>query len=173
MTTETKIFKHLDRAFWVAWLSLPFIAALRIYYLFTSGYFNIGAATPVTIAIIDFSTTGRVLASLMLCFNIILYVALMAYMHGLTRQFQRGELFVDGTLKYMKRIALLMIVWPFIKVVTLTATGYALYKIGDVEDWTVKFNLDLPLISAGLVILALRLAMSHAIKLHHEAQYTV
>jgi hypothetical protein len=55
----------------------------------------------------------------------------------------------------------------------MTMTSYLLFKLGDVNDWAINFALDLPLISAGLVILALRFVMSHAIKLHHDAQYTV
>jgi uncharacterized protein YybS (DUF2232 family) len=119
------------------------------------------------------SLAEKILAISFLCVNVILYVALLAYTHALTRQFRRGSLFVDGTLKYMKRIALLMVVWPFAKVISFNLTSYLLFQLGDAHDWNLQFGLDLPLISAGLVILALCLVMSHAIKLHYDAQYTV
>ena len=173
MKTDEKVFNCLDKAFWMAWGALPFIAALRIYYLFTSDYFNVDDNICSEVSIMHFSLAGKILTSAALCLNIVLYVALLAYMHTLTRQFRRGTLFVDGTLKYMQRIALLMVAWPFIKIISLSLTSYALFALGDVNEWNIKFNLDLPLISAGLVILALRLVMSHAIKLHHDAQYTV
>lgn len=173
MKTDTKIFNYLDKTFWTAWGVLPFIAGLRIYLLFTSAYFNADGSAGGEMPIMAFSLAGKILASSFLCANVILYVALLAYMHTLTRQFQRGSLFVDGTLKYMKRIALLLIAWPFIKLISFNLTSYALLHLGDVHDWKLQFTLDLPLISAGLVILALRLVMSHAIKLHHDAQYTV
>lgn len=173
MKTDTKIFSYLDKTFWMAWGALPFIAGLRIYFLFTAAYFNADGSAGGEMPIMAFSLAGKIVASSFLCLNVILYVALLAHMHTLTRQFLRGSLFVDSTLKYMKRIALLMIAWPFIKLISFNLTSYALLQLGDVHDWKLKFGLDLPLISAGLVILALRLVMSHAINLHHDAQYTV
>jgi hypothetical protein len=173
MKTDAKIFTYLDRAFWMAWGALPFLAGFRIYFLFTSAYFNADGSAGGEMPIMEFSLAGKILASSFLCVNVILYVALLAYMHTLTRQFQRGILFVDGTLKYMQRIALLMMAWPLIKVISYNLTSYTLVQLGDVHGWKLKFDLDLPLISAGLIILALRLVMSHAIKLHHDVQYTV
>lgn len=171
--TDTQIFSRLDKAFWMAWGALPFLAGLRIYFLYTSAYFNAGGIAGGEKAIIEFSPMGQILATSFLCINLILYIALLAYMHTLTRQFQRGSLFVENTLKYMKRIAILMIAWPFVKVISFNLASHALVRLGDVHEWKLQFDLDLALISAGLVILALRLVMSHAIKLHHDAQYTV
>lgn len=173
MQTDSKIFNYLDKGFWMTWGALPFIAGLRVYFLFTSAYFNADGSAGGEMPIIQFSLAGKILASSFLCVNLILYVALLTYMHSLVRQFQRGNLFVDGTLKYMKRIALLMMAWPFIKVISYNLTSYTLVQLGDVHNWKMQFDLDLPLVSAGLIILALRLVMSHAIKLHHDAQFTV
>ncbi len=173
MKTDAKIFTYLDRAFWMAWGALPFLAGMRIYFLFTSAYFNAVGGADGEMPIMEFSLAGQILASSFLCVNLVLYIALLAYMHTLTRQFRRGSLFVEGTLKYMKRIALLMMAWPFIKIISYNLTSYTLVQLGDVHNWKLQFDIDLPLISAGLVILALRLVMSHAIKLHHDAQFTV
>ena len=40
METDTKIFKYLDRAFWMVWGALPFLVCIRLYYAFTFAYFN-------------------------------------------------------------------------------------------------------------------------------------
>lgn len=174
MKTDAKIFGYLDKAFWMAWGAFPFIAGIRIYFLFIGGgSFNADGSAGGALPIMEFSLWGKILALSVLSVNIILYIALLAYMHTLIRHFQRGSLFVDGTLRYMKRIALLMIAWPFIRGISFNLTSYVLFLMDDVRAWQFRFELDLPLISAGLVILALRLVVSHAIKLHHEAQYTV
>lgn len=173
MNTDTRIFNNLDRAFWLVWGLLPLIAGVRIYFLFTSAYFNPDGSSGGEIPIMAFSLAGKIVVSAFLCVNVILYIALLAYMHILVRQFRRNSLFVDGTLQYMQRIALLMVAWPFIKTVFFNFTSCTLVQLGDVPDWKLQYELDLPLISAGLVILALRLVVSHAIKLHQDAQYTV
>jgi len=116
---------------------------------------------------------GKILASAFLGLNFILYIFLLAYMHILIRQFRHGSLFVDGTLKYMGRIAFLLLAWPFFRTALFNITSYILFILHDASEWKLQYGLDLSLVAAGMVILALRLVMSHAIKLHQDAQYTV
>lgn len=87
MKTDTKIFSYLDKGFWMAWGALPFLAGLRIYFLFTSAYFNADGSAGGEMPIMEFSLAGKVLSSSFLCVNLIFYIALLAYMHTLTRQF--------------------------------------------------------------------------------------
>lgn len=171
--TDTQIFSRLDKAFWMVWGALPFIAGLRIYFLFTYAYFNTEGTTGGEMPIMEFSLAGKILACSFLGVGTVFYVLLLGFMHALVRQFQHGNLFVERTLKCMTRIAAVLISWPFVILVLFNATSYGLFRLGDLQNWTLQYGLDLPLIAAGLVILALRLVMSHAIKLHHDAQYTV
>lgn len=173
MNTDTQIFNNLNKAFWVVWGVLPLITVVQIYIFLTSAYFNPDGSNGGEISIMGFSLAGKVLVSCFLCVNIVLYVTLLAHMHILVHQFRDDNPFVDSTLKYMKRIAILMVVWPFIKTIFFNLTSYGLVQFEDADNWKLQYDLDLPLISAGLVILALRLVVSHAIKLHHDAQYTV
>lgn len=153
--------------------AVPFIVGLRIYYLFTTAYFNAEGSVCGDIPIMEFTLLGKILASIFLGLNVILYLLLLGYMHTLIRQFRSGGLFVDGTLRYMQRIALLMLAWPFLRTALFNLTSYLLFLLGDVKDWELQYGVDLSLIAAGLVILAVRLVMSHAIKLHQDAQFTV
>lgn len=173
MKSDIQIFNRLDKAFWMVWGAIPFIVGIRVYFLFTSAYFNAEGSVCGGVPILEFSLVGKILACAFLGLNIILYLLLLGYMHMLIRQFRRGSLFVDGTLKYMQRIALLLLAWPFLRTVLFNLTSYILFALGDVSDWKLQYGFDLTLIATGMVILALRLVMSHAIKLHQDAQYTV
>lgn len=173
MNANMKFFSNLDKAFWVIWCALPLFAFIRIYYFFTAGYFNPDGSHGGDMPIIEFSLLGKVFVSTFLCVNVILYIMLLAHMHILVRQFRNNSLFVGQTLKYMQRIALLMMAWPIIKTVLYNLTSYVLVQLGDAHNWSMRYELDLPLISAGLVILALRFVMYHAIKLHLDTLYTV
>lgn len=173
MKSDTNIFNHLDRAFWMVWGVLPFVAGLRIYFLFTSDYFNAKGTAGGEKSIMEFSLAGKIVACSFLGIGMVFYVLLLGFMHALIRQFQHGSLFVERTLTCMTRISVVLIAWPFAILVLFNATSYSLFRFGDLQDWTLKFGLDLPLIAAGLVILALRLVMSHAVKLHHDAQFTI
>lgn len=174
MKTDTKIFSYLDRAFWVVWAILPFIVGVRLYFLFTYGSFYAEGNAGRELSILELSWPGRILACSFLGIGLIFYISLFASMHALIRQFRSGGLFVEQTLTCMKHIALVMLIWPFLKNTLLNALAYGLFRLGDAPEWELKwFGFDLSLIAAGLVILALRLAMSHAIKLHQDAQYTV
>ncbi|PZP57386.1 MAG: hypothetical protein DI586_00405 [Micavibrio aeruginosavorus] len=173
MDKDTKIFSTLDKAFWMVWGALPFLAGLRIYFLFTSAYFGTDGTVSGELPIMEFSLAGKILACSFLGVGIFFYVLLLGFMHALIRQFQHGNLFVERTLKCMTRIAAVLISWPFAILVLFNATSWGLFRFGDLQAWTFQYGLDLPLIAAGLVILALRLVMSRAIKLHLDAQYTV
>lgn len=173
MKSDTVIFSRLNKAFWMVWGAVPLIVGIRIYFLFTTAYFNADGVVCGGIPILKFSLLGKILASAFLGLNVILYIFLLAYMHILIRRFRRGRLFVDGTLKYMKRIALLLLAWPFLRTALFNITSYMLFILHDASYWKPHYSLDLSLIAAGLVILALRLVISHAIELHQDTQYTV
>lgn len=173
MKSDIVIFSRLNKAFWMIWGAVPFIVGIRIYFLFTTAYFNVDGGICGGIPIMEFSMLGKILASAFLGLNLILYIFLLAYMHILIRQFRHGSLFVDGTLKYMGRIAFLLLAWPFFRTALFNITSYILFILHDASEWKLQYGLDLSLVAAGMVILALRLVMSHAIKLHQDAQYTV
>lgn len=173
MKTDTKIFSYLDKVFWMMWGALPFIIGFRLYFVFTYAYFDVDGNLGQEIPLIEFTLAGKILACTFLGLGTVFYVLLLAFMHSLIRHFQHGNLFVERTLKSMTRIGTLLIMWPILMLTTFNATSYFLHRLGDLKEWSFHYGLDLPLIAAGLVILALRLVMSHAIKLHHEAQFTV
>jgi hypothetical protein len=173
MKTDSNIFSCLDKAFWMVWGALPFVMGLRIYFLFTSAYFSAGGTACSEKPIMEFSLAGKILACSFLGIGIVFYIILLGLMHALIRQFQHGSLFVERTLKCMTRISVVLIAWPFVILVLFNATSYGLFRFGDLQDWALKYGLDLPLIAAGLIIFALRLVISHAIKLHHDAQFTI
>ncbi len=173
MRTGNGIFILLDRAFWVIWAILPIIVGIRIYFLFIYGSFNVEGAGDA-MPIMNFSGPGKILACFFLGVGLLFYMSLFAFMHRLIHQFRQGSLFVESTLKCMKRIAFVMLTWPFLKITLLNALAYGLFLLGDAPDWELEwFGVELTSLAAGLVIFALRLAMSHAIKLHQDAQYTV
>jgi len=173
MKSDTQIISRLDKAFWVVWGAIPFVVGIRVYLLITSAYLNADGSVCGGKPIMEFSLLGKILACAFLGLNIILYLLLLGCMHMLIRQFRRGSLFVDGTLEYMRWIAFLLLAWPFVRTVLFNLTSYTLFVLGDVSDWKLQYGFDLTLIATGMVILALRLVMSHAIKLHQDAQYTV
>ena len=173
MKSETGILNFLDKAFWAVWIALPFLIGARVYFGVTSTHFNAGAGACAGLPIIDFSMQGKILAGIFIGINVLLYLILLGCMHSLIRQFRRGSLFVEATLNSIVRIALLLLIWPFFQLIFLNLTSYVLFVLGDVSDWKLQYGLDLSLITSGMVILALRLVMSQAIKLHQDAQFTI
>lgn len=174
MKTDAIIFKRLDQAFWAVWCILPVIIGIRLYFLFTYGAFNTAGTTSEETPIMDFSWPGIVLACCIISIGLVFYVSLFAFMHQLIRQFVHGNFFIDRTLQCMKRIAVIMLAWPFVKIIILQLLSYGLFLVGDIKEWTLEWHgIDLSLIATGLVVLALRLVIAHAIELHHDAEYTV
>lgn len=174
MKADMEIFKRLDKAFWVVWGLLPLIIGIRLYFLFTYGSFNaeggVGEGTPI----MDFSWPGIVLACCIISIGLVFYISLFAFMHQLIRQFVHGNFFIERTLQCMKRIAFIMLAWPFVKIIILQILSYGLFVLDDINTWEPEWHgIELSLIATGLVVLALRLVMANAIELHRDAQYTV
>lgn len=136
MKTDEKIFNYLDKAFWMMWGALPFIIGFRLYFVFTYAYFDVDGNLGQEIPLIEFSPAGKILACTFLGFGTIFYVLLLAFMHNLIRHFQRGNLFVERTLKSMTRIGCLLIVWPILVLTMFNATSYSLYRLGDLREWS-------------------------------------
>lgn len=174
MKADTEIFKRLDKAFWVVWAILPIIIGIRLYFLFTYGSFNAEGSTDAETRIMDFSWPGIVLACCIISIGLIFYISLFAFMHQLIRQFLHGNFFIERTLQCMQRIAFIMLAWPFVKIIILQIFSYGLFLLGDIKEWELQWHgIELSLIATGLVVLALRLVMVHAIELHRDAEYTV
>lgn len=173
MDKSTNIFQKLDRAFWAVWAACPIAFGYAVYYIVTEGIFmsrtDPGASFPIT----KFSLMGKLLASSYIGLNTILYILLFLFIHILINQFRRGNIFVRNTLTYMHRIAWLLLAWPFVEIIQYNLVAFGLDCLGDVPNWEPSYFIDLTFIALGLVILALRLVIHHAIKLHKDMQYTV
>ena len=173
MDNSSKIFQKLDRAFWVVWSAFPFFLGYGVYYVVTDGFFSSKTDPSKNFPIMNFSVMGKLLASSYIGLNIILYILLFLFIHTLINHFRRGNIFVRNTLTYMHRIAWLLLAWPFIEIMQYNLVAFSLDCLGDVPNWEPSYCIDLTFIALGLVILALRLVMFHAIKLHKDMQYTV
>jgi len=170
---ELKLFARLDLFCRILWVLFPITLCYGLYWVFEFGYFTETGDECSAHPIKEFSLPGKVLASIYLGINIVLYALLLAFIHHLIRKFRQGEMFVESTLEIMKSIAFVLMAWPFIEITLYNLVAYSLNKIGDLKDWDPSFYLELVLLALGGVILALRLVIAYAIKLHKDAEMTV
>lgn len=70
-------------------------------------------------------------------------------------------------------MGIILVVWPFVDLITGNAVAYALYEIGDIKFLLPSYNVDIGTIAGGVFLMALKFVIEHAILLQSENELTI
>lgn len=173
-------FRRLDRAFWAIWAAFPAV----IYLAYRA---NTTAATAIAESLkpeqaacasivanpLHMSVRGQLLFWTLFAFQLSFYVVLIGILHRMVHRFAKGRIFVSETLQSVWWMGIILVVWPFVDIVTSNIAAYALHRIGDVKFFLPSYNLDVGTIAGGVFLMALKFVIEHAILLQSENELTI
>jgi len=170
---DALILKRLNQCFWGLWLLVPLLIYLFAHNVWTSPYvfepnLDPGMATPAS-----FSVQGQLLVGLELCFNIGLYLLLVALMHRLVGRFAVGQAMMAATLRTIQIIAWLLLASGLVGPLLANLNLFLLFKLGDLPSWEPLYFIDLKDLALSLTLFALRILIRYAIELKEDHDLTV
>ena len=175
-----KLFKTLDRLFWLVWLAFPVIIWLS--YLSVQGQSaDLLAELPPAFAacadalpnITKFSTGGKAAVIVFFLAQFLIYGALLALAHLTIHRFARGQVFVADTLRTLGLLGIIIALWPFFDLLSSNLLGLAVRATGDMKGFAPDFLFDIGPFGVGLLIITLRAALRHAIAMKHDQDLTI
>lgn len=168
-----KLFKRINLIFWGIWLLIPFYIAASTYFWDQTVIFSGLGEGCTEAASRVLSEKGKIAALLFFTFDTMLYLILFALMHVMVNDCAKGRVFIGKSVSTMGYIAVLIIIWPFLNIVTFNLTKYFLFSIGDLPAFKPEYSIDVVMIGAGFFFLMLRFVLLHALKLHEDAKLTI
>ncbi len=170
---DRRVFKRIERGFWLLWAMAPILLWLCVYYSWTYPYSLALDGNGRTIPVSAFSFPGQLLVAIDLFINAGICITLVVCMHRLVRCFARGDMLISTTLRTMNTIAWLMLVYAFLGIPIYNLNIYLLYRLGDVPSWQPVYFIDVMGLAFALTLFALRTLISHAIRLKEDVDLTV
>jgi hypothetical protein len=168
-----KLFKRINLIFWGIWLFIPFYITASTYFwdqtIIFSGLEN-GCTEAATK---ELSEKGKIAAILFFTFDTTLYLVLFGLMHAMVNDCSKGRIFIGKSISIMGYISALIVVWPFLDMLTFNVTKYYLFSIGDIPEFKPEYYVDVVMIGAGFFFLLLRFVLLHALKLHEDSKLTI
>ncbi|MGY4625826.1 DUF2975 domain-containing protein [Bradyrhizobium sp. USDA 4486] len=173
-------FRRLDLAFWAIWAALPVMVWLA-YRANTTASASIAASLSpeqakcagIVANPLDMSRRGQLLFWTLFALQLSFFAVLIGILHRMVHRFARGRIFVSETLQGVWWMGIILVIWPFIDLITSNAVAYALHEIGDVKFFLPSYNIDIGAIAGGVFLMALKFVIEHAIRLQSENELTI
>lgn len=180
MTQETtRLFRRLDRAFWLIWLAFPAVlfaeaVAIRRQDETLAAVAPQAAACLADLPQVDrFSAAGQAVFWSLFAAQALVYALLLGLAHRVIRRCAAGEIFVAEVMRTMRAIGLIITALPIALLALDSAALAALVALGDLHAFSPSLDLDLPTLGAGLLFLTLAAAMRQAMALREDADLTI
>jgi Protein of unknown function (DUF2975) len=157
-------FRRLDLAFWAIWAALPVVVWLA-YLRSTTASASIAASLG--------PDPGQLLFWTLFALQLSFFAVLIGILHRMVHRFARGRIFASETLQGVWWMGIILVIWPFIDLITSNAVAYALHEIGDVKFFLPSYNVDIGTIAGGMFLMALKFVIEHAILLQSENELTI
>lgn len=170
---ERRVFKRIERGFWLLWALAPILLALSVHYTWSYPYSLALDGNGRTIPVSAFSFPGQLLVAIDLFINTGICIALVVSMHRLVRCFARGDMLISATLQTMNTIAWLLLAYAILGVPLYNLNLYLLYRWGDIPAWHPVYFIDVMGLAFALTLFALRTLIRHAIRLKEDVDLTV
>lgn len=173
-------FRRLDLAFWVIWAALPVMVWLA-YRTTTTASASIAASlnpeqakcAGIVTNPLDMSPQGQLLFWTLFGLQLSFFAVFIGILHRMVHRFARGRIFVSETLQGMWWMGIILVIWPFIDLITGNAVAYALHEMGDRKFFLPSYNVDIGTIAGGVFLMALKFVIEHAIVLQSENELTI
>jgi len=173
-------FRRLDLAFWAIWAALPvvvWLAYLRSTTASASIAASLGPDQVKCAGLVanphEMSRPGQLLFWTLFALQLSFFAVLIGILHRMVHRFARGRIFASETLQGVWWMGIILVIWPFIDLITSNAVAYALHEIGDVKFFLPSYNVDIGTIAGGMFLMALKFVIEHAILLQSENELTI
>ena len=173
-------FRRLDLAFWAIWAALPvvvWLAYLRSTTVSASIAASLGPDQVKCAGLVanplEMSRPGQLLFWTLFALQLSFFAVLIGILHRMVHRFARGRIFASETLQGVWWMGIILVIWPFIDLITSNAVAYALHEIGDVKFLLPSYNVDIGTIAGGMFLMALKFVIEHAILLQSENELTI
>ncbi|TYO65851.1 DUF2975 domain-containing protein [Bradyrhizobium hipponense] len=173
-------FRRLDLAFWAIWAALPVMVWLAYRANTTASAAIAASLSPdqapcagIVANPLHMSLPGKLLFWTLFTLQLSFFAVLIGILHRMVHRFARGRIFVSETLQGVWWMAIILVIWPFVDVITSNAVAYALYEIGDVKFHLPTYNIDVGTIAGGVFLMALKFVIEQAILLQSENELTI
>ncbi len=174
-----RIFIWADRAFWLIWLGFPVLIWLLVMQVLDSRA-RLAALAPEQAAclaglpqVVNFSATGQLVFWSAFGIEMAIYAALLAMAHWVIHCCAGGRVFVLPMIGMLRRIGIVIAVYPLISLLLLNLSMAAYVATGDMVVFIPDFALDLPVLGVGLLLMVMAAAMRMAARLHQDAELTI
>lgn len=177
--SDRSAFQYLNAFFWLVWAALPVMIGLSVWGILTQSQ-PLDGMTPAQAACLEIlpgintlSAGGQVILWSLFVFQSLIYVVLLAFLHGMVRRFAEERIFVTETLTSLKWMGLILIAWPFLESASSAIAAWALKATGEVAFFAYSFSIDIAPIAVGLFLLATKHVIERAIAMKEETDLTI
>jgi len=174
-----RLFRWLDRSFWLIWLGFPLLIWLTVTTILAMPT-KLAEMAPDQAACIaalphmtQFSATGQIVFWAAFGFETAFYAILMVMAHRVIHLCATGRVFVEGMIGMLKAIGLTIAVYPSISLIVANLTMAAYWMTGDLPSFMPEFALDLPVMGVGLLLVTIAAAMRMGLRLRRDADLTI
>jgi hypothetical protein len=174
--TKSNQFIIFDRIFWAIWLAFPVTIWLTYNAVMVDSAFMavIPESCRSTLPIVSkFSTVGKMAVASFFLWQFALYVIVIAMAHRTIRRCMRGDVLVDDILRTLGFIGAVIVSWVFIQVLVANIMKYVIFLTGDVPLFEPEYGFDVGLPALGILILAMRAVIAHAIEIKRDQDLTI
>ena len=178
-TDNPRLFKPLDRLFWLVWLALPIVMWLNYTAILDQSALKAelppGASNCADLVpqVANFTSGGKAGVLVYFLWQFAVYAWLLYLAHTAIHRCAIGQVFVDGTLNTLKLLGIIIVAWPFFDLAASNLLGYALTLTGDLKNFIPNFLFDVGPFGVGLLILTMRTVLGHAIVLKQDHDLTI
>jgi Protein of unknown function (DUF2975) len=174
-----RLFVWMDRAFWLIWLAFPVLIWLLVSEVLAMPQ-KLAELSPdladclATLPqLANFSPLGRTVFWVGFAAEFAVYAVVLGLAHLVIHRCALGRALFDDMIRVLRWIGIVIAGWSVAEVVLANLLGLAMRASGDVPVFDPVFTLDLPVLGVGLLIVALSLAMGHAVRLREDADLTI
>lgn len=174
-----RVFQWLDKLFWLVWLAFPVL--LWQTYATVIDQSTLAAELPkgaencaeLIPRVANFSFQGK--ASFVVYFvgQYVIYALLLWLAHTAIHRCATGRVFVSDTLQTLGLLGVIIVFWPFYELITTNLLAYSLTVTGDMKTYRPDFLFDVGPLGVGLLILAMRAVIGHAINIKKDHDLTI
>jgi hypothetical protein len=174
-----RLFVRMDRGFWLIWLAFPVLVWLLVKEVLAAPE-RLAELAPDQIECLatlpllaNFSLPGRTAFWLGFGSEFLVYAVVLGLAHLVIHRCATGRVLFDDMNRVLRWVGIIIAGWSVAEVLLANLLGLALKASGDVPVFEPTFTLDLPVLGVGLLIIALSVAMRHAVRLREDADLTI
>jgi hypothetical protein len=174
-----RLFFWLDLVFWLIWLG--FLALIWVLVReVRNGPADLAALAPDQAACLAalpqptmFSIAGQAVFWGGFAIEMAIYAVLLFLAHQVIHRCATGQIFVAAMITTLRRIGLMIAVFPVIDLLIQNVSAWAYVQTGDMVVFSGAYALNVPVLGVGLLLVTMAAAMRMAVQLHKDAELTI